>query len=328
MSPPLIITAKEIDLLIDKLKASLARDRVVAGRTKTVVTRWHEQPRIERPNCPLYNDQKLKLGLFGTNCSNGLTVSHADDDLPRDLGAQPRDRAARRRDGLRDAGADRALARLWRHHRLQRHLLRDLHLGGGAGAATERIMVFSTSHVPTVHPIVAAKQSVTVDHISNGRFGLNLVMGWFTPEMEMFGAPQREHDERYALRRRVDRHRQAAVDRRRAVRFRRQIFPHPRRPGASQAAPEAISGADQRRQLAGRNRVFSARGRFQFPVDRQIRAQQRTDRRIASDARTATGAKSASDLCDDDLPRHRARGAGSPSRDPGEGRSGAPRPTS
>jgi dimethylsulfone monooxygenase len=33
---------------------------------------------IERPNCPLYNDQKLKLGLFGTNCSNGLTVSHAD----------------------------------------------------------------------------------------------------------------------------------------------------------------------------------------------------------------------------------------------------------
>jgi hypothetical protein len=34
--------------------------------------------RIERPNCPLYNDQKLKLGLFGTNCSNGLTVSHAE----------------------------------------------------------------------------------------------------------------------------------------------------------------------------------------------------------------------------------------------------------
>ena len=42
----------------------------------------------------------------------------------------------------------------------------------GLAAATERIMVFSTSHVPTVHPIVAAKQCVTVDHISNGRFGL------------------------------------------------------------------------------------------------------------------------------------------------------------
>jgi alkanesulfonate monooxygenase SsuD/methylene tetrahydromethanopterin reductase-like flavin-dependent oxidoreductase (luciferase family) len=53
--------------------------------------------------------------------------------------------------------------------------------------------------VPTVHPVVAAKQCVTVDHISNGRFGLNLVMGWFTSEMEMFGAVQREHDERYAF---------------------------------------------------------------------------------------------------------------------------------
>jgi dimethylsulfone monooxygenase len=24
-----------------------------------------------------------------------------------------------------------------------------------------------------------------------------MVMGWFTPEMEMFGAPQRQHDDRY-----------------------------------------------------------------------------------------------------------------------------------
>jgi dimethylsulfone monooxygenase len=73
----------------------------------------------------------------------------------------------------------------------------DLHLGGGLAAVTQRITIFSTSHVPTIHPIVAAKQCVTVHHISNERFGLNLVMGWFTPEMEMFGAAQREHDEKY-----------------------------------------------------------------------------------------------------------------------------------
>ena len=50
-----------------------------------------------------------------------------------------------------------------------------------------------------MHPIVAAKAAATLDHISNGRAGLNVVMGWFTPEMEMFGAEQREHDERYEL---------------------------------------------------------------------------------------------------------------------------------
>ncbi len=58
-------------------------------------------------------------------------------------------------------------------------------------------MVFSTSHVPTKNPIVAAKESVTVDHISGGRFGLNMTMGWYKAEMEMFGRTQREHDARY-----------------------------------------------------------------------------------------------------------------------------------
>ena len=50
-----------------------------------------------------------------------------------------------------------------------------------------------------MHPIVAAKAATTIDHISGGRFGLNLVMGWFTPEMDMFHGAQREHDERYAF---------------------------------------------------------------------------------------------------------------------------------
>jgi FMNH2-dependent dimethyl sulfone monooxygenase len=44
---------------------------------------------------------------------------------------------------------------------------------------------------------VAAKQATTVDHITNGRFALNIVCGWFTPELEMFGVPQMEHDTRY-----------------------------------------------------------------------------------------------------------------------------------
>ena len=26
---------------------------------------------------PMFSDQKMKLGLFGTNCSHGLTMSHA-----------------------------------------------------------------------------------------------------------------------------------------------------------------------------------------------------------------------------------------------------------
>ncbi len=55
----------------------------------------------------------------------------------------------------------------------------------------------ATQHVPTIHPIVAAKEAVTVDHISGGRYGINIVCGWFTPEMEMFGGKMMEHDLRY-----------------------------------------------------------------------------------------------------------------------------------
>src|SRR5699024_11779228 len=67
----------------------------------------------------------------------------------------------------------------------------------GLAQATEDIMLFSTIHVPAKHPVVAAKESVTVDHISNGRFGLNITMGWFGEEMEMFGGQQRPHHLRY-----------------------------------------------------------------------------------------------------------------------------------
>lgn len=60
-----------------------------------------------------------------------------------------------------------------------------------------RAAVFATSHVPTVHPVMAAKQGTTFDYISNGRFTLNIVTGWFESEIAMFGAPLMSHDRRY-----------------------------------------------------------------------------------------------------------------------------------
>src|SRR6202022_3999601 len=143
---------------------------------------------IERPNCPLYNDQKLKLGFFGTNSSNGLTVSHA-----------PTTYRATWEHSLAIARRAEAIG-----FEMLVPIARWSGFGGstdfnginfetytwaaGLAAATEKIMLFSTSHVPTVHPIVAAKQCVTIDHISGGRFGLNPVRGGFPPEGEMFGA--------------------------------------------------------------------------------------------------------------------------------------------
>src|SRR5262249_26551892 len=47
------------------------------------------------------------------------------------------------------------------------------------------------------NPVIAAKEIVTADHIGQGRFGLNLVVGWNEGEFEMFGVEQREHEARY-----------------------------------------------------------------------------------------------------------------------------------
>ena len=57
----------------------------------------------------------------------------------------------------------------------------------GIAGATRKAGVLATSHITLNHPIVAAKQSTVIDHISNGRFTLNIVNGWNFPEMEMFG---------------------------------------------------------------------------------------------------------------------------------------------
>ena len=69
----------------------------------------------------------------------------------------------------------------------------------GVGAQTSYPAVVATSHVPLVHPIMAAKQMITIDHISGGRAALNIVTGWNRPEIEMFGIELREHDARYDM---------------------------------------------------------------------------------------------------------------------------------
>ena len=68
----------------------------------------------------------------------------------------------------------------------------------GLLGSTRRITVFGTVHAPLFHPIIAAKQMVTADHVSEGRFGLNIVAGWNDGEFQMFGVTQREHEARYA----------------------------------------------------------------------------------------------------------------------------------
>jgi alkanesulfonate monooxygenase SsuD/methylene tetrahydromethanopterin reductase-like flavin-dependent oxidoreductase (luciferase family) len=66
-----------------------------------------------------------------------------------------------------------------------------------AMAATRNTCVMTTVHVTNVHPVLAAKALTTIDHISSGKFALNIVCGWFKEEAEMFGVQFLDHAGRY-----------------------------------------------------------------------------------------------------------------------------------
>lgn len=66
---------------------------------------------------------------------------------------------------------------------------------------TRRILLISTIHVlyGPLHPLHLAKWGATLDHISGGRWGINVVTGHREVEHRAFGTEQIEHDRRYEL---------------------------------------------------------------------------------------------------------------------------------
>ena len=70
----------------------------------------------------------------------------------------------------------------------------------GLAALTKRIMLVSTVHILYGwHPLHLAKFGATIDQMSNGRWGLNMVTGYKKSDVEMFGRGLVEHDQRYVM---------------------------------------------------------------------------------------------------------------------------------
>jgi dimethylsulfone monooxygenase len=143
------------------------------------------------------SDNRLKLGLFGANCSSGRAVTMV-----------PERWSASWPDCVRLAQmADRAGIEFmlpigrWKGYGgdtdYQGETWETVTWACGLLAQTERLTVFGTVHAPLFAPLAAAKEFVTADHIGRGRFGLNLVCGWNEGEFDMFGATLRDHEARY-----------------------------------------------------------------------------------------------------------------------------------
>jgi alkanesulfonate monooxygenase SsuD/methylene tetrahydromethanopterin reductase-like flavin-dependent oxidoreductase (luciferase family) len=141
---------------------------------------------------------KMKLGVFALNTDSGCAITLAPERLQADDWAgnleiaKTADRAGF--EALIPVGRWRGFGGPSNHAGI---CYETYTWAAGLAAATDHIAVVTTSHVPTVHPLFAAKQAATIDHISGGRFGLNIICGWFGPEMRMFGGTMMEHDTRY-----------------------------------------------------------------------------------------------------------------------------------
>ena len=65
--------------------------------------------------------------------------------------------------------------------------LESFTLMSGLAAITSRIQLFATCAVLTMPPPIAARMAVTVDSISHGRFGVNIISGWQRREYTQMG---------------------------------------------------------------------------------------------------------------------------------------------
>lgn len=151
-------------------------------------------------NNQMFNDNTLKLGLFSPNCSGGMAITKVPERW--DASWENNLKLGKIAD---EVGIEFILpiAR-WIGYGgdtdFQGTNLETITWCAGLLAATERVSVFATAHTAFTHPIVAAKQFATIDHISSGRFGLNVVCGWNKPEYDMFGIELADdHETRYAF---------------------------------------------------------------------------------------------------------------------------------
>jgi pyrimidine oxygenase len=82
-----------------------------------------------------------------------------------------------------------------------RYALDSQMLMAGLAAVTKRVKVLTTVHTLLQNPAVTAKMIATLDLISHGRSGLNIVTGAYKGEFEQMHAWQNDvgHDQRYDL---------------------------------------------------------------------------------------------------------------------------------
>ena len=134
-----------------------------------------------------FGANRFKFGIFGINCSGGMTPSIAPERWKADWTEIVA--VAKMAD---EAGVEFILpiakwhglggkANMWGWS------FETFSQASALGAITKNTGIFVTAHVSLITPAFAAKAIATLDHVSNGRGGLNIVCGWNPDEFGPHG---------------------------------------------------------------------------------------------------------------------------------------------
>ncbi|MCC6982912.1 MAG: LLM class flavin-dependent oxidoreductase [Bauldia sp.] len=159
----------------------------------------HRQPPspLDFPDSPASRAfrQPLALGLFLDLYQRPSRAGHADADWTFESNL----RLVQRAEAL---GFDLAFSRMQWLPKEGNHVSLDSFVTLAALApVTKSMLLISSIHVlyGPWHPLHLAKFGATLDHITGGRWGINILTGHRAVEHEMFGWSQIEHDRRYEL---------------------------------------------------------------------------------------------------------------------------------
>ncbi len=147
----------------------------------------------------MLDKEQFKIGFFSPNCSGGMAVTKVPERWVNSW-----DNNVALAQLADDAGCDFILpiAR-WIGYggatNFHGNVLETMAWSAGLLALTKKISVIATMHTAFNHPVVIAKQIATIDQISHGRAGLNIVCGWNKPEYDAMGIDMPDdHETRYA----------------------------------------------------------------------------------------------------------------------------------
>ena len=128
----------------------------------------------------LFGGNRMKLGVMAFNCSHGSTITTVPEawklNWPdtKDI-AQEVDRAGM--EALLPVGR-------WKGYggpsNFNNCTFESFTWASAIGAVTNYCTVLATVHVPLVHPLMVAKMAATIDHVTGGRFAMNVVCGWLS----------------------------------------------------------------------------------------------------------------------------------------------------